>query len=59
MASAPRWAPLLIGALVAIGIALDLSTHRQLSATTVIEDLPKAPLSPIGPPPHPGPRPTE
>jgi hypothetical protein len=59
MASAARWVPLLIGALVVIGIGFDLSTHRQLSATPVIEDLPKAPLSPIGPPPHPGPRPTE
>jgi len=36
MASVPRWVPLLIGALVIMGIALDLFTRTELSATTAL-----------------------
>ena len=36
MASLPRWVPLLVGAPAVIGIAFDLSTQKQLSATTAV-----------------------
>ena len=36
MASVPRWVPLLIGALVVTGIAFDLFTRTELSATTAL-----------------------
>src|SRR5437667_5866102 len=38
MVSVPRWVPLLIGALVVTGIAFDLFTRTELSATALLCD---------------------